>query len=188
MKTMLRASLAFALGGAPALVAQQPAAAPAPAIPAVVDSADVKTVDGIMRAIYAVISGDSGVRRDWDRFRSLFAPGARLIPTGPRGQGRYGIRMLTPDEYATLAGPNLERTGFHERELARRTESYGPITHLFSSYDSKRRASDPAPFARGINSFQLYNDGARWYIVSIHWWNETGETPIPARYLTTENH
>lgn len=187
MKRMLLTALA--LSGVTPLAAQQPAppAAAAP-IPAVADSADVKTLDGIMRAIYASISGDSGVRRDWNRFRSLFAPGARLIPTGMRQGGTVASRVLTPDDYVERAGPNLERMGFHERELARRSESYGPITHLFSTYDSKRHASDAEPFARGINSFQLYNDGARWYIVTIFWWGETPATPIPARYLTSENH
>ena len=183
----------LALAAAP-LSAQQPAAPPAaPAAapappPPVADSADVKTIDGIMRAVYDVISGDAGQARNWDRFRSLFAPGARLIPTGQRQNGSFGIRMLTPDDYARLAGPNLERDGFHEVEIARRTETYGPVVHLFSTYESRRARTDAQPFARGINSFQLMNDGARWYVVNIFWFNENQNIPIPARYLTTENH
>lgn len=179
----------LALAAAP-LAAQQPAApaaAPAPP-PPVADSADVKTIDGIMRAVYDVISGDAGQARNWDRFRSLFAQGARLIPTGARPNGSYGMRMLTPDDYVRLAGPSLERDGFHEVEIARRTESYGPVVHLFSTYESRRTRTDAQPFARGINSFQLMNDGSRWYVVTIFWHGETPNTPIPARYLTTENH
>lgn len=178
------------------LAAQQPAAPPAapaaapaaPPPPPVTDSADVKTIDGIMRAVYDVISGDAGVARNWDRFRSLFAPGARLIPTGARPNGSYGMRMLTPDDYARLAGPQLEQNGFHEVEIARRTETYGPVVHLFSTYESRRARTDAQPFARGINSFQLMNDGARWYVVTIFWFGETQSQPIPARYLSTENH
>ena len=191
-KTVLLCS-AVALIAVP-LAAQQPAAPPAaapaaaPPPPPVTDSADVKTIDGIMRAVYDVISGDAGVARNWDRFRSLFAPGARLMPTGQRPNGSFGLRMLTPDDYVRLAGANLERDGFHEVEIARRTESYGPVTHLFSTYESRRTRSDAQPFARGINSFQLMNDGARWYVVSIFWFNENANFPIPARYLTTENH
>jgi hypothetical protein len=41
-----------------------------------------------------------------------------------------------------------------------------------------------SPFARGINSFQLYSDGTRWWIVTIFWDAETGNKPIPAKYLT----
>jgi len=163
---------------------QAPAGSPAP----VADSADVKTLDGIMHAIYDVISGDSTRPRNWDRFRSLFAVGARLVPTGPRPGGAVGLRAMTPDEYAERATPMFQRQGFFEREVARRSESYGPITHLFSTYESRHASADAEPFVRGINSFQLYNDGARWYIVTIFWWGETPATPIPARYLTSENH
>ncbi len=163
---------------------QAPPSPPAP----VADSADVKTLDGIMHAIYDVISGDTSQARNWDRFRSLFAPGARLIPTGPRPGGAVGMRAMTPDEYAQRAATGFRAQGFFEREIARRTETYGPIVHLFSTYESRHAATDPQPFVRGINSFQLYHDGARWYIVTIFWWNETATTPIPGRYLTTENH
>lgn len=188
MKTALRLAGTLLLAAALPLAAQQPTAAAAlPAPPPVRDSADVKTLDGIMRAIYDVISGDSGQARDWDRFRSLFAQGARLIPTG-RGPNGTGLRVLSPDEYAQRAGPAFARNGFFEREIARRAETYGPVTHLFSTYESRHHAGDAQPFARGINSFQLFNDGARWYVVTIYWWGETPDTPIPARYQVSENH
>ena len=188
MKTTLRLAGTLLLAAALPLAAQQPAPAAAPApIPPVRDSADVKTLDGIMHAIYAVISGDSGQARDWDRFRSLFAPGARLIPTGPR-PGGAGIRVLSADEYVTRASGALARQGFYEGEIARRAETYGPVTHLFSTYESRHAPSDAQPFVRGINSFQLFNDGARWYVVTIYWWGETPDTPIPSRYLASESH
>ncbi len=36
---------------------------------------------------------------------------------------------------------------------------------------------------RGINSFQLWHDGDRWWVVSIFWENESAENPIPDKYL-----
>ena len=42
---------------------------------------DVKSIDSIIAATYDVISGPAG-DRDWDRFRSLLIPEARLIPVG----------------------------------------------------------------------------------------------------------
>ena len=187
MKTTLRLAGTLLLAAALPLAAQQPAAAPAPApIPPVRDSADVKTLDGIMHAIYAVISGDSGQARDWDRFRSLFAQGARLIPTG-RGPNGTVARVFTPDEYVQRASAAFARQGFFESEIARRAETYGPVTHLFSTYES-RHSPGAQPFARGINSFQLLNDGVRWYVVTIYWFGETPDTPIPSRYLASESH
>jgi hypothetical protein len=177
--------LVGALSSAP-LRAQPPAAKPpivaadalVPAVPA-----DVASVDAIMAAVYDVISGPAGQPRDWNRFRSLFAPGARLIPTGRRAPGVGLIRPWTVEEYITNAAPQLERDGFFERELGRKTERYGNIVHLMSAYDSRRTPADPAPFSRGVNSFQLWFDGTRWFVVSIFWESEGPGTPIPADLL-----
>ena len=145
--------------------------------------ADVESIDAIMRAIYDVISGPAGQARDWNRFRSLLAPGARLIPTGKRPDGAGVLRVWTPEEYIANAGPSLERDGFFEREIGRKLERYGNVVHLMSAYDSKRTLSDPKPFARGVNSFQLFFDGTRWWVVTIYWEAETPGNPIPAGLL-----
>ena len=150
--------------------------------------ADVSSLDGIMKAVYDVISGDAGKARDWARFRTLFHENARLIPTGKNPQtGVVTARVLTPEEYISRAEPFLVKEGFFEREIARRTEQYGSIVHVFSTYESKHKADDKAPFARGINSFQLYNDGKRWWVLTIFWESETPENPIPAKYLKSAN-
>src|SRR5690348_8749407 len=145
-----------------ALVSQSPAPTAAPAA----DPKDVASVDAIIAALYDVISGPAGKARDWDRFRSLFVPGARLIPTGTGPDHRSHLRVITPDEYATQVGPRLETGGFFEHEIARTTDSFGDMTHVFSTYESRRHVDDAQPFARGINSIQLFNDGTRWYVVT----------------------
>ena len=144
---------------------------------------DVKSVDAIITALYDVISGPAGQKRDWDRFRGLFAPGARLIPTGRRPTGEQVMRVLTPDDYVTNAGSRLEQDGFFEREIGRQTQTFGGVTHVFSAYDSKRTLADSVPFTRGINSIQLFNDGKRWWVVTIFWDSERPDNRIPAEYL-----
>jgi hypothetical protein len=144
---------------------------------------DVESIDAIIGALYDVISGPAGQKRDWQRFHSLFVPGARLIPTGMNQQGAVRHRVMTPQEYAESSGPVLEERGFFEREIGRTTEQFGNVAHAFSAYDSKNRADDAEPFARGINSIQLLNDGTRWWVVSIFWDSERTANPIPAKYL-----
>lgn len=160
--------------------AQQAAATSTP----VARVSDVESIDAIMRAVYDAISGPAGQKRDWDRFRSLMAPGARLIPTGKRPDGVGSLRVWTAEEYIATAGPQLERGGFFEREIGRKLERYGNVVHLMSAYDSKRALSDAAPFARGVNSFQLFYDGTRWWVVTIFWESEAPGNPIPAALLT----
>jgi hypothetical protein len=146
--------------------------------------ADVASVDAIVAALYDVISGPAGQARDWNRFRSLFMPGGRLISTGraPDGAARY--RAMTPDEYATGSATFLERSGFTEREIARRLESFGNIAHAFSTYESQYTEENQARHARGINSIQLFNDGKRWFVVTVFWDAERPDNPIPAKYLS----
>ena len=156
---------------------------PATPVTPVANPADVNSIDSIVAAVYDVISGPAGKKRDWDRMRSLFIPGARLIPTGPRQAGGYGSRVFTVDEYIGRASGFFEKEGFYEREAARRTEQFGRIAHVFSTYESRHGADDAKPFQRGINSIQLMNDGTRWWIVTIFWQGEDEKNPLPEKYL-----
>ena len=158
----------------------QPAAtSPTP----VANPADVGSIDAILTAVYDVISGPAGKKRDWDRMRSLFIAGARLIPTGPRPGGSYGSRVLTVEDYVTRGSALFEKEGFFEKEIARRTESFGQIAHVFSTYEARHSSNDEKPFIRGINSMQLMNDGKRWWIVTIFWQAEDEKNPLPEKYL-----
>lgn len=150
--------------------------------------ADVSSLDAIMKAVYDVISGDAGKPRDWDRFRTLFHKDARMIPSGKNAQtGVVVARVITPEDYVTRSGPILEKDGFHERELARHVDQYGNIAQVFSTYHAFRKSTDKEPFLRGINSFQLLNDGKRWWVMTIYWQAETPDNPIPKQYLKTKN-
>lgn len=144
---------------------------------------DVASIDSIIAALYDVISGPAGKKRDWERFRSLFVPGARLIPTRLLPTGSYESQAVDVAGYIAATSRRLERDGFFEREIARRTETFGHIAQVFSTYESRRKAEDPVPFARGINSIQLMNDGKRWWIVSVFWQGEDRTNPIPKKYL-----
>jgi hypothetical protein len=146
---------------------------------------DVGSIDGLIKALYDVISGPAGQTRDWNRMKSLFAPGARMIPTRPpKTAADSGSMMVwSPDDYVSRAGPMLEKSGFFEREIGRTMEQYGNITQIFSTYESRHTAADAQPFMRGINSIQAWFDGKRWWIVSIFWEGESPANPIPAKYL-----
>jgi hypothetical protein len=146
--------------------------------------ADVASPDAILAATYDVISGPAGQQRDWDRFRSLFVPGARLIPVVARKTGGgYDTRVITPDEYAQKADAYFQKNGFAEREIAHKAERYGNIMQIFSTYESRHDPKDAQPFARGINSFQLFYDGTRWWVVTIYWQEETPENLLPKEFL-----
>ena len=181
---MLKTICAFLLLVTFACAQEAPAAPPSTSPSAA--PADVKSVDAILSALYDVISGPAGKPRDWDRFRSLFATGARLIPIAAKKEGGYEPRVLSPDEFATRSQAAVQKQGFFEHEISRRTHRWANIAEVFSVYESRRAADDPQPFARGINSLQLMYDGGRWWIVSIMWQAENDKVKLPARLLRPE--
>ena len=172
----------FAVAVLTALVAAGLAAPPAWAQPASGPrAADTASPEAIIAALYEVISGPAGQARDWDRFRGLFAVGARLLPAAPRTDGSVPA-ALSPDDYITRANDALLK-GFFEQEVASRAEAFGTIMHVFSTYESRRAKADEKPFARGINSIQLMQHGGRWWIVTVMWDQERPDNPIPAKYV-----
>jgi hypothetical protein len=77
--------------------------------------ADVESIDAIIAALYDVISGPAG-ERDWDRFRSLFAPGAVLSAMVPRPDGSHPARVFTYEDYVRFGGAYFMENAFFERE------------------------------------------------------------------------
>jgi hypothetical protein len=175
-------AMAGVTAGAQAQTVQPaPAAPPSPAVTA--RAADVESIDGIVAALYDVISGEAGKPRDWNRMRSLFAPEGRLMAVGARPEGVVALRAMTVEDYIGRNAKAFATMGFFEREAARTTETFGQIVHVFSTYESRHAAGDAKPFQRGINSIQLYNDGKRWWIVNLLWRAEDERLPLPERYL-----
>lgn len=129
---------------------------------------DVGSLDAILHTLYEVISGPASQPRDWERFRSLFLPGGRLIPVVSIAGEKPRARVLDPVDYIRRVQPIFATEDFWERESSRQTEIFGCVAHVLSSYESLR-SQNGAPFEWGKNSLQLFNDGSRWWIVSIIW-------------------
>ena len=147
------------------------------------NQADVFSIDGIMAAIYDVVSGPAGEERDWNRFRSLFDTDARLIPTSPRQDGNeFSAQMWGVNDYIEINGPSLSESGFFEVESNRVTETFENITQVFSTYESRRTPDGPV-FMRGINSIQLMFDGQRWWVMNIMWRSVGADFEFAERYL-----
>ncbi|MDH5805524.1 MAG: hypothetical protein OEZ54_10140 [Gemmatimonadota bacterium] len=149
-------------------------------------SEDVQTIDGIILALYDVISGGAGVERDWNRFLSLFDPEARLIPTFFNDRRATGQALVwSPAVYIERAGANIAANGFFEREIGRSSHRFENIAQVFSTYESRRTEDGPL-IAKGINSIQLMWDGERWWIMNVFWRGVGPEDEIPSEYLRND--
>lgn len=145
--------------------------------------ADVASPDAIVAAANALISGPAGKPRDWNRFRSLCRPDAHftMMVLGDKGAASPSTYDLTGfvAGFTQFLGDNA----FFENDAFRRVDGFGHVAHVLSIYESRRDPKDKKPFARGMNSFQLVNDGKRGWIVNLLWEDESLSHPIPAKYL-----
>lgn len=141
-------------------------------------AADVVSVDAIITAMYEVVSGPAGPR-DWARDRHLFHPQARLmrgLPPGspPADPPTPGLRVMSLAGFEDHVADRLAAEDFYEIEIGREEFRFGRFVHALSAYSSHRRPEEP-PFARGINSIQLWWDGGRWWIMGLIWdWEGDG--------------
>jgi len=145
---------------------------------------DTSSPEAIVAATYESIEREPGGEFDWDRFRSLFLPEARLIPNTEQRGGNFDV--LTPEGFVewiagatTIGGPNDQ--GFAESGVHNVVERYGDIAHVFSTYE-KHLWGETEVIGRGINSFQLVQRDGRWWIVGIVWDEDYAAGPIPGRY------
>lgn len=129
---------------------------------------DVASPRAIVDAVYEILSGRAGEPRDWDRWRTLYAPDARLIPVEKDDEGWVTPRVLDPESYIESREPMLAANDFFEWETEHEELRFGSIAHVWSFYEAAR---DPGgePIRRGANSIQLWYDGTRWWIVSVLW-------------------
>ena len=141
---------------------------------------DIASPDAIIGAMYAIISGPAG-SRNWSRLRSLYLPGARLVPVGKRIHREGGFEVMTVDQWIEDVGPFLEENDFYESEIVRHADRFGHMIQAFSTYEARNRPDGP-PIARGINAIQLVFAEKRWWIASVLWDNESRDNPIPGEF------
>lgn len=144
---------------------------------------DVADVDAIVRAYYASMSGPADAPRDWDRFLSLFLPGARLVTVNPGAQAAAAPLAITPEQFVGMNRNYFTGAGYVERSIHEQAAEFGHVAQVWSTYEARRGGPDATPYLRGINSFQLVSDGVRWWISGVVWDRERPDVPVPPEYL-----
>ena len=140
---------------------------------------DVSTIEGIVTASYETISGGVGVPRQWGRDRTLFDPNSRSVAVSVNPKtGAVMTRRMTEQEYADESDASFVKNGFTEREIKHIIKRFGNVATVLSSSEASEAAGKSK--TRGVNIFQLYFDGKRWWILSMVWDEERPGNPIPA--------
>jgi len=168
-----------------------PTPPPAKEPPPLAVQPDWSSVDAIVTALYASVSHGPEYEPNWKRLRALFLPDARIVP--PMAAGAPELAVLDPPafearirRYIQGRRERRERLGFTEREIARRENRFGNVCQVFSTYETRWSPHEAPPFARGVHSILLVEDGRRWWIAALVWDAEKPDKPIPPELLATE--
>ena len=144
---------------------------------------DVSSIEAIVRTDYECVSGGIGVARQWARDFSLYDPFARsFVPSKDEQTGALVIWHPTQQEYADESDAQLVRDGFSEHEVAHKIYKYGNVATVFSSYEVAVARTGKL-YSRGVNIYQLYYAGNRWWISSVSWDAENNINPIPPELM-----
>ncbi|MFN0179964.1 MAG: nuclear transport factor 2 family protein [Gemmatimonadales bacterium] len=143
---------------------------------------DVATLDGIIAAYYDVVSGPAGSLPDPARDQTLHHPNAQITMLDRKADGTATVEVTDLAGYYRRTGTGPRKTAFFEREIHRVTQRIGALTHVWSTYEASDTPGGK-PFTRGINSIQLYWDGARWWILGWLFDDERNGGSVPPEYL-----
>ncbi len=145
------------------------------------DQIDLSSIDAIVKAVYQTISFHEGEEPDWGRFRTLFFPKANLIRIT-----QESVIEMDMEGFILSFTERIKKgviRSFREAEISRKTDAFGGIAQVFSTYIKNVNPDDSDSSVRGINSIQLYFDGQRWWISSLIWEDEGPDNIIPQKYL-----
>lgn len=146
-------------------------------------ASDVESTESIVTALYEVISGEAGDKKDWARFKTLWYPGANLTMVTPTGKNTSSQMTMNVDEFKKLSSNHSSTNSFYEIEEFNQTNQVGHIAQVLSTYVIKTNPKDKEYQLRGVNLFQLYFDGNRWWIMNCIWENEVSGMKIQKEFL-----
>ena len=131
----------------------------------------------IPAAIDAAITGPT--EKDRSCMKELFLPEARLVVASSGADGALTYTVLTLDDWIARV-KSRGHAMLEEKQIKYGVETFGGITHLWSTYALR---SDGKQVARGVNSIQAMKVTGGWRVLGIMWQAESAATPLPKELL-----
>jgi len=144
----------------------------------VADTIAVHSIDGIVKEVLRIISGEKGKARNWEAFRNLFLQTATL--TVLQHGDSIPLESVSLEEFIHLMNDPYYDQGFLEYEISKVVNEYNGIANVFQSFQGKDAENHKE---KGINSYQLVYLNDRWWIANILWTGDSNGVKVPKKYL-----
>lgn len=144
------------------------------------DSTSVTSIDGIVKEVLKIISGNEGKVRDWKTFRNLFLPTAHFTILYNDAEFPEPYETVSLEEFIELMHDIYYEKGFTEYETGKKIDEYNGIAQVFQGFYAKDSEGEEG---RGITSYQLIFFKDRWWIANIIWTTDSNGIKVPDEYL-----
>jgi hypothetical protein len=144
------------------------------------DTNAVKSIDGIVKEVLRLVSGEKGKVRNWEALRNLFLPTATFTVLNNNDSIQQPVETVRLDDFIKLLHDEYYEQGYLEYETGRTIDEYNGIANVFQSFYGKDSENKEE---RGINSYQLVYFKKRWWIANLLWTGDTNGVKIPKKYL-----
>jgi len=144
------------------------------------DTNAAKSIDGIVKEVLRLVSGEKGKTRNWEALRNLFLPTATFTVLNNSDSIAQPVETVSLDDFIKLMHDEYYEQGYLEYEIGKTIDEYNGIANVFQSFygkDSENREE------RGINSYQLVYFKKRWWVANLLWTGDTNGVKIPDKYL-----
>ena len=146
----------------------------------VTDANALKLIDGIVKEVLRMISGEKGKIRDWEAFRNLFLRSATFTVLNHNDSIRQPVETVQLDEFIELMHDPYYERGYLEYEIGRVVDEYNRIAQVFQSFYGKDAENMEE---HGVTSYQLVFFEDRWWIANILWTGDSNGVKVPKKYL-----
>lgn len=127
------------------------------------DSLAWRSPASLVERLLQCVSSEPGQAKQWDSFKALCAADARIAVLFQRPGKPPVLRSFSVDAFvqtmSTSSGP------FQEKQLKVEVDVFNDMATVWQPYEllagNERRT--------GVNTYQLYSDGQRWYVHSLLW-------------------
>ena len=144
------------------------------------DTNAVKSIDGNVKGVLRLVSGENGQTRIWEALRNLFLPTATFTVLNNNDSIPQPVETVSLDDFIKLMHDEYYEQGYLEYEIGKTIDEYNGIANVFQSFYGKDSENKEE---RGINSYQLVYFEKRWWIVSLLWTGDMNGVKIPKKYL-----
>ena len=144
------------------------------------DTNAAKSIDGIVKEVLRLVSGEKGKTRNWEALRNLFLPTATFTVLNNSDSIPQPVETVSLDDFIKLMHDEYYEQDYLEYEIGKTIDEYNGIANVFQSFygkDSENREE------RGINSYQLVYFKKRWWVANLLWTGDTNGVKIPDKYL-----